>query len=260
MPARAIRRIVRIASIGIAALAFVLGGLATAPIASAGGGSPDSADAAAFVAAINALRSANGRDRLTVSSALSQVATGWAEQMARSNVLSHNPSLGAQVHGWHYLAENVGVGPTVASVRDAFAASPPHRANMLDPRYTLIGVGAVPVAGKVWIVEDFEAPWTSKTSTVRSTSRPSHAVVQRSRAQASVARQPAPLRHKAVRGVRPTAVTRPSAAACEAGRFFAARRHLKYTWTGPRDGPSSALCAWGADSPTSPVTSANAPV
>lgn len=235
---------------------IVVGGLATAPVASAGGGSPSGADAAAFVGAVNGLRSSTGRGRLTVSAALTEVATGWAEQMAQSNVLSHNPRLGAQVHGWHFLAENVGVGPTVASVRDAFAASPPHRANMLDPRYTLIGVGAVPVAGKVWIVEDFEAPWSSNASPARTVPRHRTGNARRPATGRQAARRTGAVRHPVVHAARPAAVVRPTAAACEAGRFFAARRHLKYTWTGPHVDPASAACTGGTDAATLSVNGA----
>jgi Cysteine-rich secretory protein family len=114
--------------------------------------------ASAFVAQINGDRVSAGRPRLAISSALVSVASGWAEQMARSNVLAHNARLASAVHGWHYLGENVGVGYSTSSLEGAFWASPEHRSNMVDPDYTELGVAVVDVGGKLWVVEDFERP------------------------------------------------------------------------------------------------------
>jgi uncharacterized protein YkwD len=114
--------------------------------------------AAAFATQINGERVSAGRPRLSISSALVSVASGWADEMARTNVLAHNPRLASAVSGWHYLGENVGVGYSTVSLEAAFWASPEHRSNMVDPDYTELGVAAVDVGGKLWVVEDFERP------------------------------------------------------------------------------------------------------
>jgi uncharacterized protein YkwD len=171
--------------------------------------------------------------------------------MASDNSLAHNPRLGSSVHGWHYLAENVGVGPTLASLKDAFYASAPHRANMLDPRYTMVGVGAVPVAGKIWVVEDFEASWSAPATHKKSAPRASASTSVRT---ASTSRPAKTQRHPAV--AKPKAPAALTPAACQAQRFFAMRRQLKYTWTGPRHGPARSTSC----SPVSgPVTGKGGP-
>ena len=58
------------------------------------------------------------------------------------NAMSHNPEpdrpgLGA----WTLVGENVGAGPEVGGLMDAFVASPTHYANIVEPRFDYIGVG-----------------------------------------------------------------------------------------------------------------------
>jgi uncharacterized protein YkwD len=116
-----------------------------------------------FVAKINAQRVAHHRSKLTVDPGLSALGLKWATQMAKANTLYHNPHLATDVHGWHYLGENVGVGYSDSSLEAAFYASAPHRANMLDVNYTRIGVGVVDVDGKLWVSEEFSKPWSTAT-------------------------------------------------------------------------------------------------
>lgn len=47
---------------------------------------------------------------------------------------------------------------TLKTIHDRLAASPEHRANMLDPRFTHLGVGvARSPDGRVWVVQVFAA-------------------------------------------------------------------------------------------------------
>lgn len=115
--------------------------------------------AARFVAAVSAERAANHRPRLSVSQRLTAVARRWAARMAARNVLAHDPGLAGQVRGWHYLGENVGVGPSVASLAAAFWASPEHRSNILDRHYTEVGVAVVEVDGRLWVAQEYERPY-----------------------------------------------------------------------------------------------------
>jgi uncharacterized protein YkwD len=113
----------------------------------------------AFVDQINLLRRTLGLPTLQVSSQLSSVATRWAQQMAAEDRLYHNPNLGSQVSGWIRLGENVGVGYDVLGLMDAFIGSPGHYANLVDPHYTLLGVGvANGPNGTIYTTHDFMTP------------------------------------------------------------------------------------------------------
>jgi hypothetical protein len=52
-------------------------------------------------------------------------------------------------------AENVGYGGSVSVVHDALMASPGHRENILNSRYSHLGVGVVVQDGTVWVAEVF---------------------------------------------------------------------------------------------------------
>src|SRR5579872_4742604 len=119
-------------------------------------------DQAAFVNDINAARLAVGANPLVVDSQLTNLALYWAGQMATSNVLSHNPKL-AQMGppGWRILGENVGVGPSEPSLNAAFTAGPHHYENMVDTRFSFIGIGEVVANGKLWVAEEFMGTGTA---------------------------------------------------------------------------------------------------
>jgi uncharacterized protein YkwD len=151
------RAIAAVAAAGVAAAVVVAGG-GTAHAATI---TSEPSMASYFVAKINAERVAHHRSKLTVSPALSALGVKWATQMAKANTLYHNPHLAADVHGWHYLGENVGVGYSDSSLEAAFYASAPHRANMLDSNYSQIGVGVVDIDGKLWVSEEFERPFAT---------------------------------------------------------------------------------------------------
>ncbi len=97
-----------------------------------------------FVALVNSHRSGAGLPPLTVHNELVEASRSWSHQMAAAGQISHaNPISAGITADWQKLGENVGVGPSVASVMDAFMNSPGHRANVLDPAYTHLGVGVV---------------------------------------------------------------------------------------------------------------------
>lgn len=116
-----------------------------------------------FVANINASRHSAGRSAVSTSPALTAVARAWAQSMARSQRLAHNPKVWTQVSGWHYLGENVGVGGTTTTLHSAFMHSAPHRANILSADYSRVGIGVAYGSGRTWVVEVFDRPF-AKTS------------------------------------------------------------------------------------------------
>jgi hypothetical protein len=117
-------------------------------------------DEGSFFSAVNSARSANGLPALAYSGELAAVARRQAERMASSNKLYHNPNLGSEVSSWQIVAENVGYGPTWSGIQQAFMASPDHRANILDPQLTQLGVGtAVGKDGRLWVAQVFRLPY-----------------------------------------------------------------------------------------------------
>lgn len=116
---------------------------------------PASAEAE-FVARINALRADKGLPPLAVDGELTNVARAWSARMADAGELAHNPDLDRQVHDWQMLGENVGVGDNAAQLHQAFVNSPHHYENLVEPRFTHIGVGVVERNGQMWVTEDFK--------------------------------------------------------------------------------------------------------
>jgi uncharacterized protein YkwD len=149
-----------------------------------------------FIDQINSERTANHRPRLTVTGRLMASAASWADAMARSNILAHNPHLATSVSGWKYLGENVGVGYSVSSLEAAFWASAPHRDNMLDPDYTQVGLAVVDVGGKLWVAEEFSRPLraTSSASASARAARPTKPTLAERRALTQRANAAAQLR------------------------------------------------------------------
>jgi uncharacterized protein YkwD len=56
------------------------------------------------------------------------------------------------------LGENVAYGPTIEEVHRVLMESEHHRANLLDPRFTVIGIGIVRGVDRWWVTEDFVEP------------------------------------------------------------------------------------------------------
>ena len=122
--------------------------------------------------ATNTARVSAGLAPLTINAQLSAVAQAWANKLAAAGALSHNPGLRTQVTDWTVLGENVGMAGDVPTVQNAFMHSPEHKANILDPRYTQMGVGSAtsiyPSCGcaVLWVVVDFRRPVTVTSAPV----------------------------------------------------------------------------------------------
>ena len=94
----------------------------------------------------NADRVAAGLGTLSRNGCLDAVASGFAEQMARSGVLAHNPGVGPAVTGCRSGAtwgDNVGMSTAceIAALEREWMASPGHRRNILTGAFSRIGVG-----------------------------------------------------------------------------------------------------------------------
>ena len=127
-------------------------GLATALLSVSLGLAPAFAGAAgSFVNKVNSARASSGKAPLEVYWDLTDDAKPQANRMASKQELYHTPNLGGVTTGWKTLGENVGVGPDVNGLFDAFMGSSAHRANILG-NYNYIGVGVkVDDNGIMWV-------------------------------------------------------------------------------------------------------------
>jgi hypothetical protein len=76
--------------------------------------------------------------------------------MANVGDISHRSDLRSGVTSdWLALGENVGVGPTVNDLMTAFVNSPGHFKNLVDARFTHMGIGAVTAGGLIFTAHEF---------------------------------------------------------------------------------------------------------
>lgn len=121
------------------------------------GRSRDPGAEAEVVPLTNQDRAAAGLGTLSRNACLDSVASGYAEQMARSGVMAHNPGAGAAVAGCRpnpTWGDNVGTAAPcdTAFLEEKWMASPSHRRNILTGEFTLIGVGAwTDAKGACWV-------------------------------------------------------------------------------------------------------------
>jgi len=129
---------------------------------------------AALAARINGARRSSGLRPLVVVPGATDVARRWAWRLARAQALSHNPNLVGALQragsaAWTAIAENVGEGSSTdpSSLFQAYMASPPHRANILDPSARYLGVGVVERAGLAWNTLDFTNAYSTRYGRTR---------------------------------------------------------------------------------------------
>lgn len=112
----------------------------------------------------NQHRAEHGLAPLTWDAALATAARTHAMRVMREPSVEHQyagePDLTARASqaGAHFstVAENLAGGNgTLASIDRAWMESPTHRANILDPHLTTIGIAVVPSGGTFYAVEDF---------------------------------------------------------------------------------------------------------
>lgn len=132
-----------------------------------------------FVAMINTERTARGLGPVDVYWDLVDDARAHSQLMSQEQILHHNPDLGKVTSGWISLGENVGVGPSVDTLHQAFMDSAGHRANILGD-FNFVGVGVVAEAAEMmWVTvvfmkgpEDLLAPAETTTTTTTTTEAP----------------------------------------------------------------------------------------
>ena len=113
-----------------------------------------------MIDATNGDRAANGLAGLCTNALLNGMAQRWANWMAQNDSLTHQ-NLNALIGDSPFSAmgENILDGPGTMSTTQmeaAWMASPDHRANILQARFRVAGVGiAFGADGRVWAVVDF---------------------------------------------------------------------------------------------------------
>lgn len=102
-----------------------------------------------ILARINRLRTGQGAPPLAEDEALQRVAQAYAEQMAREHFFAHvapsGGTLSSRLHGagvvYRSAGENLGSAQGPLAAEDGIERSPGHRKNLLDLRFTRLGVG-----------------------------------------------------------------------------------------------------------------------
>lgn len=111
---------------------------------------------------VNGERTSAGLAPLAYRADIADIAQAWSGELARRGVLAHNDDyftretrkrLGAKA-----LGENVARAGDVDAAHRALMASSGHRANILDGRFRVLGVGAVLRDGTWWFTQDFLEP------------------------------------------------------------------------------------------------------
>jgi Cysteine-rich secretory protein family len=111
-----------------------------------------------LLAGINSVRAGVGVGPVTLDPVVSLVAQTWALVMATAGEISHNPDVGSQLNGILAVAENVGRGPSLDWIHNGLIGSPSHYKNMVNPNYTVVGLGVLTLGAQTWVVEDFVRP------------------------------------------------------------------------------------------------------
>ena len=113
------------------------------------------------LAAVNALRAQAGLAVLRADPLLTRVATEYAARLAARSEVAHGASAGdspvarlAEAHVTaERVAENVARAPSLAAAHARLAASPSHRANLMDRYVDAAGVGTATAGDDVYLVE-----------------------------------------------------------------------------------------------------------
>ena len=108
---------------------------------------------------INRARTARNRRSIAINGLMRSKAQNWAEHLRACQCLQHRAAPFGTPPGWCAAAENVGRsgnGNTLGALHDAFMRSSGHRDNILNTRWTALGVGvAKDRHGEYFVVHAF---------------------------------------------------------------------------------------------------------
>ena len=112
---------------------------------------------------VNRERASQGLSILRWDDELASAARDHASQMALHNLMSHQlpgePELIARANAagvrFNVIAENVAIGPDASTIHAAWMRSPGHRANILRPELSAVGIAVIPGSSGLFAVQDF---------------------------------------------------------------------------------------------------------
>lgn len=110
-----------------------------------------------MLAMINAERVGAGLAPLARAQDLAATARAHSREMAAAQALFHRASF-SSVCCWSAVAENVGTGYSVRSLNRMLMNSPSHRANIMNPSMTQVGIGFVRTGDRLWLTQVFRRP------------------------------------------------------------------------------------------------------
>lgn len=110
-----------------------------------------------MLALTNEARATHGKAALGLNAKLSRYATRHSRQMANAGTLFHTEDLADKLSGldWSMGGENVGVGPSLTDLQEAFMGSKTHRRNILRNGYDHAAIGVVKSDGNLWVTVIF---------------------------------------------------------------------------------------------------------
>jgi hypothetical protein len=123
----------------------------------------DTASEQQIFESLNRERSSRGLSALALDDRLTEVARNHSAEMAQRHAISHQfagePDMTARIvaSGVHVksVGENVAASPTAETAHDALMHSPPHRENILHPKFDHVGIGVVREGDVLYVTEDF---------------------------------------------------------------------------------------------------------
>jgi uncharacterized protein YkwD len=143
-PSRRLARVAIMASVAIALVAPATSG----PAAAANGHERQ------LKSMVNDTRERHDKRRLDMRRFLVRAARRHSREMATSGNLVHSQDLASLGEGreWEIIGENIGYGPSMDILHEAFLDSPPHRQNELNRQYRYVGVGmSTGDDGRIWV-------------------------------------------------------------------------------------------------------------
>ena len=109
-----------------------------------------------FAARVDALRASHGAGRLVPDADLAASASAQVAAMMAAGDLFHQELQDELDRGWSVVGENVGFGPGVTAIHDALVGSPGHFANLVNARYTHVGIAVrTDGNGRLWVAQVF---------------------------------------------------------------------------------------------------------
>ena len=104
---------------------------------------------------INQDRAQHGLGPVALDASLNAIAQGQANAMAGARRIFQNAAFPSNVPAANATGENVGYGPDVDNVHNAFVASPEHQAIIVGSAYRLVGIAVATSPIGLMVVENF---------------------------------------------------------------------------------------------------------